>query len=148
MAFRDRVLQRLQANGLTEESLADQLTDVIKGVRRTRKFGYRSDGERVLLNEEETSTPQDAAKGLLILDTLMGGELGLVPKSIEQVKPQDRLYASFAPAKDDRIIARPRLVTAEVASVPEVLSPEPTPMNKVGDLLREKPARDRDSDEF
>jgi len=125
MSYRDAVLKRLAERGFNEEKLADQLVDVIEGRRVTRIF----DGKGVLKEVREVVSPQDAAKGLMIADTIMGGELGLSPKKIVTLTPHDALYQQFVPKRDNRIIARPVIV-----SIPETESAPPI-MEQVADVL-------------
>lgn len=63
------------------ERVASQLADVVAGVSRRTEFTVRTDaaGESVQVptSVSESTSPDNQLKGLLLLDTLAGGNLGL-----------------------------------------------------------------------
>lgn len=104
--FKERLLDNLEAHGVTEESIARQLKDAIRGVRRKRTYEVDKGGALVLTKVEVMTTPKDQAAGALLYDALHGGTLGLTPKQLSGGQPAtSEMYKRFAPVVDRRVIA-------------------------------------------
>lgn len=130
--FRQRVIDQLKLEGvLDEESLAKQLASIMRGESIKRKYDINKSGERVLLSEEITITPQAAARGMMIADALTGGTLGLSPKQVMISKPEEDLHRRFLPKRDLRVVANAEAIHVEV--VQEV----PIPLHDVAQILEE-----------
>jgi hypothetical protein len=141
--FRRELLQHLREDGFGVEALSEQLHQVIKGETVTTRYGAAGN----VLGKVVKVSPEDAAKGLLLADALLGGELGLTPKNIGEAKPQDKIYERYAPPRDPRIIARqpllqlavepedppeePGVVLEAIATAHDVEEPEQDPDDKV-----------------
>jgi len=121
--FRQAILDRMKATNFGEEALADQVISIIKGERVVKSFSVVG-GKKVQTGEVVTVDPKDAGRGLVIHDRIMGGALGLTPKTVEETAPQDRLYAMFAPKRDERVVAHVKPVQALPPEVASQASPE------------------------
>jgi hypothetical protein len=121
--FRALVLQRLEENGITIESIADQIGQVIQGKRVRQTYVVDKAGKRTLKEEEIITTPGDLARGAIIFDRLHGGKLGLIPKEATAGKPQEDMVRRFAPAVDYRIISRTQTPSTQTATEVKETSP-------------------------
>lgn len=102
--FRQRMLAKLEERGVSEDAIADQLAQVIRGERTTRTFSRMRDGTIKLSRVQVTRAPKDAALGAMLYDALRDGELGLAPRTLTAAQPHPELYRRFAPKVDGRIL--------------------------------------------
>ena len=112
--FRQRVIDHLKLEGVDEAELAKQLASICRGENIKRKYSINAKGERVLVSEEVTITASGAARGLMIADALLGGELGLGPKRITLKNPEEDLHKKFLPKRDLRVVANAQPIDVEV----------------------------------
>ena len=96
MSFRDTLIARLKADGVTEEALALSIGQVIQG-QTVKKTYLVLDGEEKLVKKEVLVKPADAARGAMLYDALHGGELGLAPRVLDKSDSRQDLYRRFAP---------------------------------------------------
>ena len=124
--FRARILQRLEQDyGINEDAVAEQLATVIKGQKVTSRLARQTskDGVSTMVEVERTVTiaPADAARGLMLLDSLQGGTMGLTPRTVTVSDPAARMYGKWVPKVDSRVVHRKALPSVEEL-------PDPTPV--------------------
>ncbi|MAG68178.1 MAG: hypothetical protein CMK74_20270 [Pseudomonadales bacterium] len=105
MSFREDVLAELHMlNSLSVSNIAGQLDRIIRGQTTRKKFKVNGDGERKLVEEVVTVTPRDAAAGMMVADTLLGGELGLAPRLGGHSKGAAELYDRYLPEQGGSLV--------------------------------------------
>lgn len=148
LPLRSRILARLANHGVNEEAVAELLAQVMKGEKVTREYTVDRAGNEVLTSVTRSSTPKDAAQGLMLFDAMNGGELGLSPPKKEDSSPQEHLYRRFAPAVDRRIIQLPDSSPAQSIQPPST-DHNASPAQEVLHLITaEEPSEPDDSDQF
>ena len=95
--YRARILNKLQvAHGVSEDTLVASLAQVVKG--ESTKEVYDGNGD--LVQKQVVKRPGDVARGAILLDQLMGGQLGLAPRVLATGDQRQELYDKFAPPGD------------------------------------------------
>lgn len=117
MSFREDVLRGMEERGFGIDELVEKMIQVARGEKI--KTVYNSAG--LVITKTVSSDPKDVARGLMLVDALRGGDLGLTPQEVKVPNPADRVYAAYAPATDARINARNNLtLVAPLLSGPSV----------------------------
>ena len=116
---RESLLRRLTRSGLDEESIAKSIGQLIRGEKVTTRYKVASDGELVAQSVTVSSDSKSVARGLLVADALLGGELGLSTRAMTSEQPTKEVYAGFLGSRKPN----PRVI----ATIVPVSEPEPEP---------------------
>jgi len=100
----ERFLDRLRSR-ITEEDLADQLANVIRGESVTTHYNVGKDGREVPARVTRSRTVEDQAKGLVLADRFGLLDLGKDKDQVQALDSRD-LYLQYSGPIDTRIIAR------------------------------------------
>ena len=102
--------QRLRERFSLDE-VVDATEQVLRGATVRKKYKVHTDKDgnerRMLVEVVESVKPEDAAKGLIILDAVaFEGELGMSPRQVQGGNMSD-LYKRFNAPVDNRIVQLP-----------------------------------------
>lgn len=134
MSLRERLLKSFEAEGFDEKALSRQILSIVRGETITVEYER---GQLVETKRKVTVKPQDAAKGIVLLDRLHGGTL-LGDKEMSRTDPRgSELFQAFAPPKRFNIVSRVGSATSSPASLsssqtPEADVPAPVAVEVVG----------------
>lgn len=108
LTLRDRLREALARKFcLDEAALAEQIAHVVRGEEVHDDLHSDAHGHLHLVGRRVVRRPADMARGLVVYDRLLGGELGFTNQQMDEKLDLGRLYGQFAPPVDERVVYSP-----------------------------------------
>jgi len=96
--FQRQVLHRLESeHGIDADFVGDSLAQVIKGEKVEEVEERTKSGAMVVTRRKRTRTPSDVLAGLVVLDTLAGGQIGARDAQRRVGTSRSKLYGDYVP---------------------------------------------------
>lgn len=123
------MLARRLREEVPDEAVVQQLVDITRGVKRSTLFSVKplDDGtfERVPIEVKETTTPADQLRGLVVLDLLTGGEIGISRIATVHDELPTRRYDRWLVGIDPRVVSSAEAFEQATNPVPILIEVSP-----------------------